>query len=235
MSEERRTDGLETSELLFRACHDMKAPIRSIRTHAELLLRDAGTLGSADSEQRLGFIIEGARKIDLLADGLSSYSIALGIEAHSFRPTRTEMVLRLALAKVGKELGKQGAEVTYDALPCVMGDPDRLSQVFENLLLNAVRHRGAAVPRIHVTAERQGEFWLFAVRDNGPGMEAVYLDRIFKPFERLRGKDSDGPGLGLTISREIVERHGGRIWAEAAVGAGSTFFFTLPVGEPLRD
>jgi signal transduction histidine kinase len=176
----------------------------------------------------LSFIVEGTRRLELLAEGLSNYSVALGIEESSFRSVSSDILLRSALAKLGKELAENQAEVIYKDLPRVHGDPDRLSQVFENLLMNAVRHRGAATPRVQVAAEKELTYWRFAVRDNGPGVEEEYLERIFNPFERLSSGGSGAPGLGLTISREIVVRHGGRMWAESEIGAGSTFLFTLP-------
>ena len=225
----------ETSELLLRACHDLRSPVRAVCAHAELLLKDREPNQSADVEQRVGFIVEGARKIERLADGLSSYAIALAIDERAFRQTRMDAALRRALAKVDQDVRESGAVVTYDMLPCVTGDPDRLSEVFENLVRNAVLYRDENSPRVHVTAERRGESWLFAVRDNGPGVPAAYVERMFKAFERLSGKQTTAPGLGLTISREIVERHKGRIWAESSPGAGTTVFFTVPAGEPDRD
>ena len=217
----------EISEFLLRVCHDMRSPARAIRAHAELLAKDFGS-GDAGLQERVGFITSGIQNIEILADGLASYSLALRIETSSFQPAQMDVLLRLVLAKLRKELQAAGAEVTYDALPRVHGNQDRLSQLWENLILNAIRHRGSEAPRIHVSAERQGQHWQLAVRDNGPGIEAAYLERIFQPFERLRGKQAPGCGLGLKIAREIVERHGGRIWAESIPGAGSTFFFTLP-------
>ena len=103
-------------------------------------------------------------------------------------------------------------------------------QVFEHLIRNALVHRGDARPQIHISACKRGQDWVFAVRDNGPGVDGTALERVFRPFERLKGGESTGAGLGLAISREIVERHGGRMWAESQVGDGATFFFTLPLG-----
>jgi len=217
----------QISAFLLRACHDLRTPLRAIRAHAELLLKNSAH-PPADIGERLNFIVDGARKIEMLADGLSSYSIALRIREDSFRPAPTDLLLRAALARISSDLRENQAEVTYDALPRVTGDPDRLSEVFENIVLNAVRHRGAAPPRIHVTAGKQPGSWLFAVRDNGPGIENAYLERIFNPFERLHTAGPAAPGLGLAISRVIVEKHGGRIWAESEVGTGSTFWFTIP-------
>jgi len=218
----------DLSEFLLRACHDLRTPLRAIRVNAELLLKSSPELPPPGLEDRLAFVVQGARRIELLADGLSAYSIALRIRESSFRAAQMDALLRAALARTSAELKENGAQVTYDALPAVIGDPDRLSQVFENLLLNAVRHRGPAAPLIHVTAVEQPGDCLFTVRDNGPGIEAAYLERIFSPFERLNTANSLAPGLGLAISRAIVEKHGGRMWAESEVGTGSSFLFTIP-------
>jgi len=211
------------SKFLLRVCHDLRGSLRSIRAPAELLLRDPENL-----EERVGFIVEGAKRIDLMLDGLAGYAIALGIENGSFQPTPLNVALRTALARLDEEIRGNEATVAHDELPRVSGDPDRLIQVFENLIRNALQYRGEASPRIGITAEKRGDGWLFSVRDNGPGIEADCLETIFKPFERLHGKRHPGPGLGLAICREIVERHGGRMWAESKAGSGATFFFSLP-------
>jgi len=217
----------EVSDFLLRACHDLRTSARIVRTNAELFLKDGGA-PRRGFEQRLGFIVEGARRIDLLLDGLASYSIALQTEAASFQATRADVLLRLVLTKLDEELRECGAEVTYWELPVVTANPDRLMQVFENLLRNAVVHRGPTAPRIHISAARQANHWLFTVRDNGRGIEAALLESIFTPFERLQDKERWGPGLGLAICRTIVERHGGRIWAESQPESGAAFYFTLP-------
>jgi signal transduction histidine kinase len=223
----------EVSEFLLRACHDLRTSARAVRTNAELFLKDIGAKDveaprNSNFEQRLGFLVEGARQIDLLLDGLASYSVALQTEAASFQATRMDVLLRLVLAKLNKELRDCGAEVIYGELPSVTGNPDRLMQVFENLLRNALAHRGQVTPRIHVSAAREAESWVFTVRDNGPGVEAAFLESIFTPFERLHARERRGAGLGLAICRAIVERHGGRIWAESQPESGATLCFTLP-------
>jgi two-component system, chemotaxis family, sensor kinase Cph1 len=219
----------EVSEFLLRACHDLRASARTVRTNAELFLKDVSQPRDSNFEQRLGFLVEGARQIDLLLDGLASYSVALQTDAASFQATRMDVLLRLVLAKLDKELRDCGAAVTYGELPSLTGNPDRLMQVFENLLRNALAYRGQAAPRIHVSAARQAESWLFTVRDNGPGVDAAFLESIFTPFERLHAKERWGAGLGLAICRAIVERHGGRIWAESQPESGATLCVTLPV------
>jgi signal transduction histidine kinase len=219
---------LEISEFLLHACHDLRTALRAIRAHTDLLLKDRQAAQVYGLEERLGFIVDGARKIDLLTDGLASYSIGLQIQRGLFQPTPMNVLLRTVLAKLDRELRSNDARVTYDELPRISGDPDRLMEVFENLLRNALHHRGPLAPLIHITAEKRGQEWLFAVRDNGPGMEAASLETIFQPFVRLHGKRHTGPGLGLAICRVIVERHGGRIWAESQAGSGAALLFTLP-------
>jgi light-regulated signal transduction histidine kinase (bacteriophytochrome) len=218
----------DLSEFLLRACHDLKTSVRAIRAHAELLRKGTQEPGISDFETRLGFIADGAGRIDLLADGLSRFSIALQIDQASFHLTRLDVVLRTVLAKLDRELRSYGAEVISGELPRISGDPDRLADVFEALIRNALRNHAEAPPRIHITAEEREQEWRLAVQDNGAGIEAAYLERIFTPFERLHTTGRDGAGLGLAICRVIVERHGGSLWAESKRGAGSTFFFTLP-------
>ena len=221
------TSGADLSRFLLRACHDLRSSLRSIRAHTELLRRQPSTEASA-FDQHLGFILDGSRRIELLTEGLAAYSVALQIDQSSFQATRMELALRTALAKLDKELRNEGAEVTSGALPALPGNFDRLVQIFDILLRNALHHRGDRPPRIHISAERQDNEWLFIVRDNGPGIETEYLERVFQPFERLQAAHTGGAGMGLTICRAIVERHGGRIRVESELGAGSTFLFTLP-------
>lgn len=219
------------SEFLLRACHDLRTSLRAVYSNAELLQKDVDTLHAPSFRQRLDFILEGARGIDLLTEGLTAYSIALQTDPSSFQLIRMDVILRNALARVDRELRQHHGEVTSGELPRIFGNPDRLSQIFEILLRNALRHGAQPAPRIHITAEPRADAWLFAVQDNGPGIDAAWLERIFKPFERLRGKESQGVGLGLSICRAIVERHGGKLWAESAPGTGSTFLFTLPLAD----
>jgi signal transduction histidine kinase len=214
--------GPNLSELLFHACHELRTHVRSIQVQAQRLLKKDEDCTPA------AVISDGSKKLDLLADGLTSYAAALEIDEGSFQAVRMDVMLRIVLAGLDQELRANEAEVTYGELPCVRGDPDRLADLLKNLLRNALRHRGKAPPRIQVTAERQSNEWLLAVRDNGPGIEAEYLESVFKPFERLQGRQRGGPGLGLAICRAIVERHGGSIWAESETGTGCMFRFTLP-------
>jgi signal transduction histidine kinase len=218
----------DIGEFLLHASHDLRTALRAIRVSTDLLLKDRRAAHAAGDAERLGLIADGAHKINLLADGIASYAIAHQIRAELFQPAPLDVLFRTVLAKLDEEIRANNASVTYDKLPRVSGDPDRLMEVLENLLRNALRHRGADPPEIRIAGERRSENWLLAVRDNGPGVPSPYLESIFRPFVRLHGNRLPGPGLGLTICRAILERHGGRIWAESAEGAGSAFLFILP-------
>src|SRR5450755_3299412 len=142
---ERSRSDREVSEFLLRACHDLRAAARAVRTHSELFLKDAGASGNSAFEQRLGYIVKGARTIDLLVDGLANYSVALQTDAESFQSVRMDVLLRSVLARMARELQDCDAVVVYHELPTVSGNPDRLMQVFENLLRNALMHRNETV------------------------------------------------------------------------------------------
>jgi light-regulated signal transduction histidine kinase (bacteriophytochrome) len=126
-------------------------------------------------------------------------------------------------------IGEADAAVTHDPLPTVAADPSQLALVFQNLVGNAVKFRGEAPPRVHVSAQGDGAEWVFSVRDNGIGIDPRHFDRLFQIFQRLHSREEyPGTGIGLAICKKIVERHRGRIWIESAPGEGSTFRFTIP-------
>jgi chemotaxis family two-component system sensor kinase Cph1 len=136
--------------------------------------------------------------------------------------------LAAALANLEIALRESGARVSHDPLPRVMGDLVQLSQLFQNLIGNALKFRGEHPPAIHIGAKRQNTEWVFSVRDNGIGIEPQYYKRIFQIFQRLHSRNEyPGTGIGLAICKRIIERHDGRIWVESRFGKGTTFFFTL--------
>ena len=226
----QRFSDQEISEFLLRACHDLRQSTRTVRAYSELLLKDVAKPQIPDLEKRLGLLADGAGKADLLVDALARYAIALQTDSTSFQPVRLDVLFRSVLAKLARDLKACEADVTYRDLPPVSGNPDRLMDVFEILLRNALMHRGDASPRIDVAAAREGEEWIVTVHDNGPAVDSDSTEQIFKPFVRA-GHQRKGVGLGLTISREIVERHGGRIWLDLSAEGGATFRFSLPVSE----
>ena len=125
-------------------------------------------------------------------------------------------------------IGQSGAVVTSDPLPTVVAEEVVLVQLFQNLISNSIKYRGEETPRIHVSAERNAEGWLFSVRDNGVGIDPKDADRVFGMFKRLHGRELSGSGIGLALCKKVVGRQGGRIWVESEAGRGATFKFTVP-------
>jgi signal transduction histidine kinase len=218
---------VQISDLLLRACHDLRSALRGVRTHSELLLRPGAQPLDPELERRLGFVVNSARRMDFLIEGLTNYSIALRTDASTFETVKLPILLRGALRKLDAELKARGAQVTYDELPEISGHADRLQQLLEQLLSNALEHSKEDAPRVHVSAEKQAEFWRIGVRDHGVGVDPATLEKIFEPFEHATA-GAQSAGLGLTIGRAIIERHGGRIWAELPEDAGLVVYFTLP-------
>jgi light-regulated signal transduction histidine kinase (bacteriophytochrome) len=159
---------------------------------------------------------------------LLAYS-RVGTRGHDFKPLASGRALERALANLQALVQESGATVTSGELPQVLGDETQLTQLFQNLVGNALKFRGKEAPRVQVAAERQGAEWRFTVADNGLGIEPQYFERIFIIFQRLHGKEEyPGTGIGLAICKKIVERHGGRIGLTSQPGEGTTFWFTLP-------
>jgi len=172
--------------------------------------------------------VDGTKRMQTLIHDLLAYS---RISTHSklFTPTKCDVVLEEALANLTVAIAESGAVVTRDALPVVSGDGTQLTQLFQNLVGNALKFRGERPSKIHVGAVLEESAWQFSVTDNGIGMEPQYFERVFLVFQRLHTrKKYQGTGIGLAICKKVVERHGGRIWVESEPGEGATFCFTIP-------
>jgi chemotaxis family two-component system sensor kinase Cph1 len=210
------------------AIHDLGAPLRGIGTSAGLLSEMCRDALNDDARQLIQTVKDGVIRMDALLTALAEYSMALQLDTRSIAPVPTEAIVRSALATLEPLVRDTGASVSYSPLPRVSGNWEYLAALFRNLLTNALQYRGATPPRVTVSAESNHGHWLFAVRDNGIGIDAQYWNSVFRPFQRLHGSHMPGAGLGLATCKRIVELHSGRIWVESTIGNGSTFFFTLP-------
>jgi PAS domain S-box-containing protein len=237
INEQKRTEvalrrsNEDLEQFAYAASHDLQEPLRQVATFTQLLERKLQ--GSLDNETELfaNFIIEGSIRMSRLVQDLLTYSRITGERDRVEVKTKFERVLETAIASLQVSIRESMAEITRDPLPVVFGDPAQLTQLCQNLIGNALRYRRPGEPpRIHVSAQKHGVEWLFSVRDNGIGFKQEFAERIFGIFKRLDRKFS-GTGIGLAIAKTVVERHGGRIWAESVEGVGSTFYFTLPVAD----
>jgi light-regulated signal transduction histidine kinase (bacteriophytochrome) len=227
-AEELKRSNRDLEQFAFVASHDMQEPLRTVNIYTELLLRRVGEGQTGELNQFAGFIHEGVERMERLIRDLLHYSRVIHCETDR-HPVDAGAAAREAL-KVSQALVEQsGAEVSIDPLPTVLAGEAHITQVFQNLISNAIKYRKQdALPRIRISAELQDGQAMFRVDDNGIGFEPQYTEKVFKLFTRLHGNQYGGSGLGLAICQRIVERYGGRIGAESRVGEGSTFFFTLP-------
>ena len=225
---ERTSSDLE--QFAYVASHDLQEPLRMISSYMQLLDRRYRGQLDDDADEFIDFAVDGAKRMQILIADLLAYS-RVGTRGKPFGPTDSGRVLDQTLTNFGELIAENGATVTHDALPTVMVDGVQLKQVFQNLLSNAIKFQGVASPEIHIGAERMNGEWLFSVRDNGIGIESEYFEKIFVIFRRLHTRQEyPGTGIGLALSKRIIERHDGRIWVESEPGKGATFHFTIPDG-----
>ncbi len=233
---ERQTQELarsnsELEQFAWVASHDLQEPLRRVASYTQLLSKRYKGKLDADADEFIDFAVDGATRMRRLINDLLALS-RVGTRAKDFEPTDCEAVYDRTLVNLQGLVEDSGALVTHDRLPTVMGDGTQLGQLFQNLIANAIKFRGDEQLTVHVGAEQRNGHWEFCVRDNGIGIDPEYAERIFVVFQRLHGKgDRPGTGIGLAISKKIVERHGGRIWVSSLPDEGATFFFTLPVNE----
>jgi PAS domain S-box-containing protein len=217
----------ELQQFAYVASHDLQEPLRMISSYTQLLGRRYGDRLDGDAQEFMAYIVDGAARMKQLIEDLLAYS-RVGTRGKDFQEIDSGASLARALANLRASIESSGAAVTHDAMPAVLADGAQLAQVFQNLVGNAIKFRGAEAPRIHVHAEATDTVWVFTVKDNGIGLDTQYAERIFMMFQRLHNKaEYPGTGIGLAIVKKIVERHGGRIWVESEPGKGSTFGFTI--------
>lgn len=210
------------------ASHDLQEPLRMVTSYMELLSRRHSDQLDDRAKKYVAYAADGARRMKLLIDDVLAYS---RIRTSGLRPRRCdiEAIVSAAISDLSVAVQESKAEVTHGALPTVQADASQLEQLFRNLIGNAIKFRSEEAPRIRVEAQRLESGWQFCVADNGIGFDLEHADRIFDMFQRLNERGQyGGSGIGLAISRRIVERHGGRMWAESTPGVGSRFLFELP-------
>jgi PAS domain S-box-containing protein len=230
-NEELARSNADLEQFAYVASHDLQEPLRMVASFTELLGRRYRGRLDADADEFIAFAVDGATRMQRLINDLLAYSrVTTRGGAPALTPARD--AFDHAVSNLGAALRDSGALVTCGPLPEVWADATQLAQLFQNLIGNAVKFCRGRRPVVLVSAVPQGREWLFAVRDNGIGIEAKHLERIFDIFQRLPTREQyPGTGIGLALCKKIVERHGGRIWAESQPGLGSTFSFTL-AGRP---
>jgi PAS domain S-box-containing protein len=223
----RSNDDLQ--QFAYIAAHDLQEPLRMVASYTQLLSKRYKGKLDPDADEFISFAVDGAHRMQLLIGDLLAYC-RVGTTGKEFRETSSEAALEQAVLNLQGAIRESGGVVTHDPLPTVVADGAQLQQLFQNVVGNAIKYRSGEVPRVHISAKRNGgNEWIFSMRDNGLGIDPKYFDKIFVMFQRLHGREEfSGTGIGLTLCKKIAERHGGRMWLDSEPGKGSTFYFAIP-------
>jgi len=233
--EELKRSNENLEQYAYVASHDLQEPLRILASYSQLLAKRYKDKLDQDADDFIGFITDAASRMQRLISDLLAYS-RIGRKDLSLAEVDCDAVVRSAIDGLAARIESCGGQVAVAPLPVVRAHETSLTQLFQNLIGNALKFRGEDPPRIEVGAARRGREWIFSVQDNGIGIEPQYRERIFMIFQRLHTQDAyPGTGIGLAICKKIVENHGGRIWCESKPGRGSTFYFSLPTGESSHE
>jgi len=229
LTQELERSNAELEKFAYIASHDLQEPLNLIASYVELLEMRYEDQFDRDGKDFLGFVVDGVSHMQRLIDDLLAYS-RVGRKGDGFVWINAEQSLKRSLSNLKVRITQVGAEITYDGLPDIVADPVQLTQLFQNLISNALKfHRKEGGCQIHIGVRENPKEWVFWVQDNGIGIDPEMTDRIFTIFQRLHTREEyAGTGIGLAICQKIVGFHGGKIWVESELGVGSTFYFTMP-------
>jgi PAS domain S-box-containing protein len=219
----------DLQQFSYAASHDLKEPLRTVTNYLQLIrLRFSGKVLDSEAAKLFDIAVAGAQRMHALVEALLDYSRTGEVQEGALQAIPADRIVRDAVGNLQSSVSECGAEIVIGELPVVRGNSLHLTQLFENLIGNALKYRSAQAPSIAVKAEESGQEWIFSVEDNGIGIPREYQAQIFGIFKRLHGDEYPGTGIGLATCKKIVERHGGAIWVESEAGQGAKFCFTLP-------
>jgi PAS domain S-box-containing protein len=235
VEEELRRSNADLEQFAYVASHDLQEPLRMVTSYVQLLQRRYQGQLDAKADMFIGYAVDGTMRMQTLIQDLLAYS-QVGRANGEHAPTDCVRLLEQVRANLAVTLADAGATITASPLPILLADASQIAQLFQNLISNAIKFHGTEPPHIHVSATRRGQEWVFAVRDNGIGIDPQYVERIFVIFQRLHTRaEYPGTGIGLAICKRIVARYGGQIWIDSTPGQGTTFFFTIPIMEEVHN
>ncbi len=228
-ADELQRSNSELEQFAYVASHDLQEPLRKVASFSQLLQRRYAGQLDARADQYIEFAVDGAKRMQALINDLLAYS-RVGRSAREPALVASDAALTQARANLASAIEESGATVETGHLPYVLAEMPLLTAVFQNLLSNALKFSGGKPPRIVITARRDGQFWLFSFSDHGIGIPPEYAERIFVIFQRLHERAAyEGTGIGLAMTRKIIEYFGGKIWLDTSYTDGARFCFTLPM------
>ena len=220
----------DLEQFAYVASHDLNEPLRMISSFTQLLERKYKDKLDPDANDYIHFVVDGATRMQKLLTNLLDFS-RVSTHAKPFEQVDTKTIVEQVISILQQLITENNASITIDDLPVIKADEMQMLRVFQNLIENAIKFKKKTeLPKIHISCTKQSNMVQFSVADNGIGMEMQYHDRVFMVFQRLHSvKDYPGTGIGLSVCKRIVERHGGTIWFESTVNEGTTFYFTIPI------
>ncbi|MCZ3364817.1 ATP-binding protein [Methanobacterium veterum] len=229
--EELKRSNEELQQFAYVSSHDLQEPLRTITSFTQLIERRYKDKLDSDADEFIEYIVDAAKRMQTLINDLLNYS-RVATRGKEFELTNTEEIIENTKSNLYASIKENSAQITHENLPKIMADKRQMIQLFQNLIGNAIKFKKPdEPPKIHIKArkDKNRNEHVFSVRDNGIGMDQQYAERIFIIFQRLHTQDEyEGTGIGLAVSKRIVERHGGHIWVESEPSTGSTFYFTIP-------
>ena len=231
---ELATSNADLERFLYVATHDLQEPLRLVNSFTQLLKKKYAKQLDEQANEYIDYAVEGATRMKKLILDLLEYS-KFSSNGQDIAPTDMNIVLRDVSRKFYKELKDAGAELIIPELPVITANKSLMTQLFENLIGNALKYHSDSKPVLQIECKEEGENYLFCVSDNGIGIDPKYADKIFILFRRLHGNNEtyEGTGVGLAICKKIVELHRGNIWVESEQGKGSRFYFTISAKQNL--
>ncbi len=217
----------ELEQFAYVASHDLQEPLRMIGSFSQLIARRYSNIVDEEMNEYIHYIVDGVERMQKLIKDLLLLS-RVGTQSMNIKESDASLILYRSLSNLKYVIQENGAEITYDNLPTLQVDDLKLTQLFQNLISNAIKFRADVPPKIHISVEESDKAWKFSVKDNGIGIEKEYANKIFMIFQRLNRNKYPGTGIGLAICKKIVDLHGGEITFESEVNEGTTFYFSIP-------
>ena len=230
MAELKRSNA-ELQQFVYVASHDLQEPLRMVTSYLSLMERTFKHQLDPKAREYIDYAMEGGNRMRELINDVLAYS-RVDSQGKKFVPVDMGAVVAKVLAILRVSIEDSKAEVNIDPLPTISADESQMIQVMQNIIANALKFHGPNRPMINISSSKGEKEWTFSIKDNGIGLDMADAERIFQMFQRLHSREEyPGTGIGLALTKKIVERHGGRMWVESRLGAGATFFFTIPIDE----